>query len=133
MGLMMAEISDPTPDPGPYQQPMYGGRPTAAAIVTAITGIWAGYNGFILLIIGNYIPDFSLAMMFMGIGSANIILGLVNIFAGYGVYNFKSSGKALGIVANIIIIVLNIILMAIGLVGIALCIISIILLGMYNQ
>ena len=129
---MMADIQTPRPNSVPYTQSSFGDRPTAAAIVTSIAGIWAAYNGFILFIVGNYIPDFSFAMMVMGMGIGNIILGLLNIVVGYGVYNNKSIWKGIGILSNIIIIVLNIIIMGIGLMGFALCIISIILLLMYH-
>jgi len=129
----MAEIQTPRQDSSSYTRSPFGDRPTAAAIVTAIAGIWTAYNGFILFIVGNYIPEFSFAMMVMGIGISNVILGFLNIIAGYSVYNLKASGKVLGILANIIIIVLNIIIMGIGLMGFVLCFISIILLLIYHS
>ena len=128
----MAEISTPPTAPSPYTQTTYGNRPTGAAIITVIAGLWAAFNGFILFIVGNYTPIFSWAMIIMGLGIGNIVMGLVCLFAAYNAYNMKTSGKGLGIGANIIIIILNIIIMGIGLLGIGLCIVSIITLAVWN-
>jgi hypothetical protein len=129
---MMAEIATPPSAPRPAYQPDYGSRPTGAAIITVIVGIWTAFNGFILFIVGNYYPFFSTAMVYMGLGVGNIVMGLLCLFAAYLAYTMKSSGKALGILANVIIIVMNIIVIAIGLIGFGLCIVSIIALGMWN-
>ncbi|TET09409.1 MAG: hypothetical protein E3J86_08295 [Candidatus Thorarchaeota archaeon] len=132
MGIMMAEISTPPSAPSPYTQSSYGNRPTGAAIITVIVGLWTAFNGYILFLVGNYTPIFSIAMLIMGMGIGNILMGLVCLFAAYSVYSMKSSGKGLGIGANIIIIIMNIIIMGIGLLGIGLCIVSIIALAMWN-
>ena len=131
-GLMMAEIHEPSPTSGPFHQATPSSRPTAAAIVTALAGIWAIVNGFAVFMIGTYVHIFSIAMLYMGMGAANVVLGLVGLYAGYSVYNLKSSGKSLGIAVNVILIVANIIVLAVGLLGLALCIVSIILLAMYK-
>ncbi|MHA2081749.1 MAG: hypothetical protein ACW99H_11455 [Candidatus Thorarchaeota archaeon] len=132
LGIMMAEISTPPAAPRTSYKPSYGNRPTGAAIITVIAGIWAAINGYFLFMVGNYTPIFNIAMMFMGLGAGNIAMGLVCMFAAYLAYSMKSSGKGLGILANIIILVMNIIVMGIGLVGMGLCIVSIIVLAMWN-
>ncbi len=129
---MMAEIATPPSAPRPAYQQSYGSRPTGAAIITVIAGIWAAFNGFILVVVGNYYPFFSTAMIYMGLGVGNIVMGLLCFVAAYLAYTLKSSGKALGILANVIIIVMNIIVMAVGLLGMGLCIVSIIALAMWN-
>ena len=128
----MAEISTPPSAPSPTYQPSYGSRPTGAAIITVIAGIWAAFNGVVLFIVGNYYPYFSTAMTYMGLGVGNIVMGLLCFIAAYLAYSMKPSGKALGILANIIIIVMNIIVMAVGLLGMGLCIVSIIALAIWN-
>jgi len=132
MGIMMAEISTPPSAPSPYTQSSYGNRPTGAAIITVIVGIWAAFNGYILFLVGNYTPIFSWAIVIMGLGIGNMVMGVVCFFAAYKAYSMKSSGKGLGIGANIIIIIMNLIIMGIGLLGIGLCIVAIIALAMWN-
>lgn len=129
---MMAEIPESEASSGPYHQPTPANRPTGAAIVTAVAGFWAMFNGFFVFLIAIYAPGSSLAMFIMAMGVANMLLGLVGFYAGYSVYNLESRGKGLGIVVDIILIVANLILLAIGFLGLALCIISIIALVMYK-
>jgi hypothetical protein len=129
----MAEISSPPPVTRPTYQRTYSSRPTGAAIITAIAGIWAIINGYSVFMIGNYIPSFSFAMMVMASGGLDMFLGFILIFAGYGAYKMNSGGKPVGIGANIVIIIINLMfIMGIGLLGLALCIISIVALAMYN-
>jgi hypothetical protein len=130
---MMAEISTPPPAIRPTYQRTYGNRPTGAAIITAIAGLWAMFNGYFVFMIGNYTPIFGYAMIIMGTGALDMVLGLVLLFAGYSAYNMKSSAKGLGIGVNIVMIIINIMfIMGIGLLGLALCVISIIALASYN-
>jgi hypothetical protein len=132
MGIMMADIYTPPLAPTTRYQQTYGGRPAAAAVVTGIAGAWVIFNGYAIFMVGNYIPYFDIAMLVMGMGGLNMLLGLVEIYAGYSIYNFKPSAKTIGIVANIVLIVINLIIFAIGLIGMALCVISLFALGMAN-
>ncbi|NHI90698.1 MAG: hypothetical protein EAX87_14350 [Candidatus Thorarchaeota archaeon] len=132
MGIMMADIHTPPLAPTPRYRQTYASRPTGAAIVTGIAGAWAIFNGYAVFMVGNYIPIFDIAMFIMMMGGLNMLLGFLEIFAGYRIYNFKRSAKGLGIVANIVLIVINLIIFAIGLIGMALCVISLIALGMAN-
>ena len=132
LGIMMAEIPTIPSAPGSAYQSSNGSRPIGAAIITALAGIWTAFNGVLLFLVGNYTPFFSVAMIFMGLGIGNIVMGLVCFFAAYSAYSMKSSGKAVGIVANIVILAMNMIVMVIGLLGMGLCIVSIIALAMWN-
>ena len=128
----MADIWEPPAAPKTNMQRVSEKKPLGTTLVTILVGFAALINGFFLALVGNFIPVFNIAMLYMFVGVSNFLLGVLEIYVGISIWNWKYSMRGLGVVSNIGIIVLNIFVFAIGIIGVALCIGSIIALVMLD-
>ncbi len=101
----MAEI--PTPTTG-YSAPS-GDRPlgvTILGILQILGGILSIVAGFGLIALAALMTGFEL--LFMAIGAVTLVLGIVGLIVGWGLYTMKSWAWMIAIILNIINIILAI-------------------------
>ena len=101
----MAEI--PTPTTG-YSSPS-GDRPlgvTILGILQILGGILSIFAGFGLIALAALMTG--LELLFMAIGAVTLVLGIVGLIVGWGLYTMKSWAWMMAIILNIINIILAI-------------------------
>ena len=122
----MADIYEPKPPPRVIKQPHSKNKPLFTTLVTMIVGIAAVIVGLVFLSLGNLAPDFSFSLFLKLVGGGNALLGMLDIYVGFKIWNWKYSVRNLGVIVNIGLIALNLVFFIIGIVGFVLIIISVI-------
>jgi hypothetical protein len=104
-GKKMAEI--PTPTSG-YSAPS-GGRPlgvTIIAILNILGGLFQIFAAYIAMMAAMLLGP--LGFLFVIIGGVLLLLGLVSIIIGWGLWSLKSWAWMVALIVNIINLILNI-------------------------
>jgi len=122
---MMADIYEPAPTPRSMVQSPSEKKPLFTTLVTMIVGFAAVTIGLIFVGLSSFLPYVGFLTFFMLIGYGNALLGLVDIYVGFRIWNWNYGVRYLGIVANIGLIVLNFLFLIIGILGLVLILVSI--------
>ena len=78
---------------------------TILAVLEIIAGLLGLFSGFTLVTLGSLIPF--LAGFAVAIGAVILLLGVVDLIVGYGLWSLKSWAWMVALIVNIINLILN--------------------------
>jgi len=120
----MADIYEPEPTSSFGTRSDSVKRPLFATLVTAIVGFAALAVGLVFLALYNFALSLGATMFMLFVGFANTLLGVLDIYVAYNIWNLKYDSRYFGVVANVGLIILNLFSFNIGIVGVGLVIVS---------